>query len=223
MAKPQYSGPWQRIRPQILARDNGTCQINGPGCTTIATQVDHITPVHAGGAWYDPTNLRAACANCNNRRADNKPTEQWRTAKTRIVLVIGPPGAGKTTWVGDNKGPNDLVVDYDQLAGAIGGTPNPTHDAPHNPLHQPTSDARNAILRGLRQGKYIMGRAWIISSNPDAEGMFPYHRVQVVDPGRDEVIRRLEQAGRPARYRQLVDEWYARRRGEVTDDGSRPW
>ena len=133
MAKPQYSGPWQRIRPQILARDGGTCQIGAPGCTTIATQVDHITPVHAGGAWYDPTNLRAACANCNNRRADNKPTEQWRTAKTRIVLVIGPPGAGKTTWVADNKGPNDLVVDYDQLAGAIGGAPNPTHDAPLSP------------------------------------------------------------------------------------------
>ncbi len=223
MAKPQYSGPWQRLRPQILARDGGTCQIGAPGCTTIATQVDHITPVHAGGAWYDPANLRAACANCNNRRPDNRRTEQWRTAKTRIVLVTGPPAAGKTTWVGDNKGPNDLVVDYDQLAGAIGGTSNPTHDAPNNPLHEPTLDARNAILRGLRQGKYNMGRAWIISANPKAEEMFPYHRVVVIDPGKDEVMRRLDAAGRPLRYRQLVADWYATRQGEVTDDGSRPW
>jgi hypothetical protein len=223
MAKPQYSGPWQRIRRTILERDNQLCQINGPGCTTTATQVDHIRPVHNGGAWYDPNNLRAACATCNNKRADNRPTEQWRTARTRIALVIGPPGAGKTTWVEENKGPHDLVVDYDKLAGAIGGGAHPGQDAPTNPLHEATSAARNAILRGLRQGKFNVGRAWIISANPKAEEMFPYHRVVVVDPGPEEVKRRLTEAKRPARYRQLVDEWYAVRRGEVSDDGSRPW
>jgi hypothetical protein len=224
MAKPQYSGPWQRIRRTILERDGYLCQINGPGCTTTANQVDHIRTIHNGGAWFDPTNLRASCATCNNKRPDNRRTEQWRTAKTRIVLVIGPPGAGKTTWVEENQGPNDLVVDYDKLAGAIGGGAHPDQDAPHNPLHEATSTARNAILRGLRQGKYNVGRAWIISANPNAEGMFPYHRVVVIDPGLEKVLERLKVAGRPGKYQQLARDWYAKRNGgEVTDDGSRPW
>ena len=64
-AHPVYSGPWQRIRREILARDSHTCQVNLPGCTRHATTVDHITPISWGGEWYDPANLRAACAPCN--------------------------------------------------------------------------------------------------------------------------------------------------------------
>ena len=64
---PVYGGPWPRVRRAILERDGNKCQIRLPCCTTKATCVDHITPVLDGGAWYDPANLRAACAPCNNR------------------------------------------------------------------------------------------------------------------------------------------------------------
>jgi len=87
MAKPPYNGPWQRIRKQILNRDNYTCQIQTPGCTLKATAVDHIIPISKGGPPYDPQNLRACCQHCNNRRntkpkpAPTLPTEtpsrQW--------------------------------------------------------------------------------------------------------------------------------------------------
>jgi len=79
---------WRRLRPQIMERDGYMCQIRGPKCTTLATEVDHIIPWRAGGAMYDPDNLRAACSNCNKRRARRdgvgttnnnrpKPSREW--------------------------------------------------------------------------------------------------------------------------------------------------
>jgi 5-methylcytosine-specific restriction endonuclease McrA len=58
------------IRPAILHRDAGLCRIQWDrGCTTLATCVDHIVELDAGGAPFDPHNLRAACAYCNGRKA----------------------------------------------------------------------------------------------------------------------------------------------------------
>ena len=66
--KPQYSGPWKRIRLEVLQRDDNRCQIRAHGCTQVAEVVDHILPVSMGGDWYDKENLRAACSRCNNAR-----------------------------------------------------------------------------------------------------------------------------------------------------------
>ena len=80
MTKRQYSGPWATIRLKVLARDRGVCQIGGPRCTLRATQVDHIVPVSRGGSWWDTSNLRAACARCNNDRnrvALTKASRAW--------------------------------------------------------------------------------------------------------------------------------------------------
>jgi hypothetical protein len=220
MAKPQYSGPWQKLRKQILNRDAFLCQIGSPGCTHIATEVDHIVPVSQGGAWFDPLNLRAACFSCNNKRVDRKKSEQWRTARTRIVLVIGPPGAGKSTWVNEHKGERDLVVDYDSLAQALGS---PVGHGHSDSLHTATMSARNAVLNSLRKGAIDVGRAWIISSNPKAEEMFPYHSIMNVDPGRHEVEQRVRRGDRPEHFIELVRNWYEIRSGSKVLMSSRTW
>ena len=78
--KPWYGGPWKKIRLEILQRDDYRCQIKRPGCTGIADEVDHITPVSLGGAWYDHDNLRASCARCNNMRNIKRkaiPSRLW--------------------------------------------------------------------------------------------------------------------------------------------------
>ena len=219
VTKPQYSGPWRRIRAQVLERDGGLCQIRGPRCTTVATAVDHIIPVASGGAWFDPQNLRGACTTCNNGRIASQRNEAWRTARTRIALIVGPPGAGKTTYVNENRNPGDLVVDYDAIAVALGGD----HAlVGSDSLHGATMAARNAVLTKLRQGKLDVARCWLISANPRAEQILPYHSVVKIDPGIDAVLARLDERERGGEQARLVHEWYAVRSGTAPRSAHRP-
>ena len=233
---PAYRGPWPRIRRTILERDGHTCQIRGPRCTTIATHVDHIIPVNSGGPWWEPDNLRASCRNCNLTRVNRNPQDAWKQSTTHITLIVGPPGAGKTTHVKTHAKPGDLIIDYDQIAAALGGelaNPNhnpqtPQHIGGHTPsgnaLHKATMSARNALIKSLRQGKTGVKKAWIISANPKAESMFPFHEVVVIDPGRDVVLGQVKKAGRPSNWVQLVDQWYLSRGRQTSEqNNSRDW
>ena len=81
-AEPIYnSATWRKVRKLILERDGFVCQLRGPGCTIKATDVDHVVACRDGGAWYDPSNLRAACRQCNSRRARREvkrnPSREW--------------------------------------------------------------------------------------------------------------------------------------------------
>lgn len=213
MAKPQYSGPWQRLRKQILERDQYLCQIRAPRCTTHATQVDHITPVTDGGAWWDTNNLRAACKNCNLGRNTQSPTDRWQKAKTHITLVIGPPHIDKRSHI--NAKPGDLIIDYDELASALNvGGDNNTKGV--------VMAARRAILRELKLGRVNVTRAYIISSNPKAEEYFPYHTLQIVDPGKDETLKQLHSQRSTRQDRDRVEEWYKIRMGTGTQLKTKP-
>lgn len=57
----------ERIRKQVLIRDNYECQIRGDGCLLTANTVDHIHP-KAWGGRATPDNLRAACKPCNQAK-----------------------------------------------------------------------------------------------------------------------------------------------------------
>ena len=98
------------------------------------------------------------------------------------------------------------MVDYDAIAEALGGTASGT-------THAQVMAARNAILNSLRMGEVDADRAWIISANPTAESVFPYHTTVVVDPGRGVVLEAARQAGRDERWLLLVNDWYAARQG----------
>jgi hypothetical protein len=211
-----YDSAWERVRKLALERDGYRCRINGPKCETVANQGDHIVPVDAGGRRLDLNNIRASCGPCNSgRAARSKHREGWRRAATRIVLVVGPPGSGKSTLVSERAGPSDVVVDYDLLAEALGGGQHGSGKS------EAATKARGAVLTALRRGELDAPRAWIVSANPKAESMFPHHEVEVVDPGRVEVLRRCREAGRPGEWAGLVDDWYSARSGPV--GASREW
>lgn len=214
MARSVYSGPWPRIRLKILERDGYVCQVRGRKCTHAADQVDHIVPVIKGGSWWDESNLRASCQPCNLDRVDRSGQDRWQRAKTRITLVVGPPGAGKARHVADHRGTDDLVIDYEAMAEAMGGS------------HGAVMVARNAVLKSLRRGECDARRAWIISANPEAESVFPFHDRVVIDPGRDIVVgAQVETSSRPDSWLALVDDWYAARSGtgRVAVSASRDW
>lgn len=218
-ARRPYDHPrWPRVRRRILERDEFRCRIRGPKCESDAEQVDHIVPWEAGGAWFDEGNLRASCGPCNlGRAARAKHREGWRRSATWIVLVVGPPGAGKSTWVSERAAPADLVVDYDTIAQALGSQQTHDHES------DVAKVARGAVLTKLRRGELDVPRAWVVSANPEAERLFPHHEVVVVDPGREEVLRRCREAGRPERWVGLVEDWYRRRAGVEPVGPSRDW
>ena len=209
---------WRRLRPQILERDGYLCRVRGPKCEGKATEVDHIIPWQDGGALYEPSNLRAACNWCNVWRANRQKARYgWKRSKTHIVLVVGPIAAGKSTYVAEHSGPYDLVVDYDAIAQAL--LPGQPRDAGHK--HEVVNRVRGSLLTQVRRGEVKAGQVWIVSSNPEAESMFPYHEVVLVDPGRDEVMRRCHEE-RPASFTRLAEEWY-RKREQSQVVGIREW
>lgn len=76
-----YNARWRRVRGVVLERDGWLCRIGGPKCKVSATEVDHIVAWRAGGALYDPENLRAACEPCNRgrvyREVKRRPSREW--------------------------------------------------------------------------------------------------------------------------------------------------
>lgn len=62
----------KRLRYEILRRDNHTCRYCGGQAPDAALTVDHVTPVALGGT-DDPTNLVAACRDCNSGKSATPP------------------------------------------------------------------------------------------------------------------------------------------------------
>lgn len=200
MPKPQYAGPWRRVRQFVLERDGYRCQINGPKCTKVATEADHIVEVELGGSWFDPDNLRAACRPCNAGRSMATRMEAWRQGP-HITLVYGPPGAGKTTYVRERAKPGDLVVDYDAIAEAL-GSPDRQHT---ERIHGAVMAARGAVLTSIRQNRTGADAVWIISTNRRAVEVFPHHEAVYLNPGAD--VARERAHGRTASAMAAVDGW----------------
>lgn len=62
----------KRTRFEVLRRDNHTCRYCGASAPDATLTVDHVTPVALGGN-DDPSNLVAACKDCNAGKASTSP------------------------------------------------------------------------------------------------------------------------------------------------------
>lgn len=66
-------------------------------------------------------------------------------------LVVGPPGAGKNTYVEKNKKPQDMVVDLDQLVGITGDL-------------ESAKMVRDTMINGYNANESPSGDLWVIRS-----------------------------------------------------------
>lgn len=62
----------RRLRFEILRRDNHACRYCGACAPDVKLTVDHVIPVALGGS-DDPTNLVAACRECNAGKSATNP------------------------------------------------------------------------------------------------------------------------------------------------------
>lgn len=108
-AHPEHRTPWRRLRARVLA-EHPQCQAMSPPppgqpptpCHRPATEVDHIRPIALGGAFLDPSNLQALCAEHHEIkteldrraiRAAKQPATRPRRGQRRKRLARPPRDA----------------------------------------------------------------------------------------------------------------------------------
>jgi predicted kinase len=85
-----------------------------------------------------------------------------------VTIVVGPPGAGKSTWVRKRCRPGDLVVDVDALFEALSMQPEKSPGM--EDLLPFVLAARDAVLERLRQPSHVQ-RAYVITTMTDRQAL----------------------------------------------------
>ena len=85
-----------RERREVIERDGGVCQLGYPGCSYIATVVDHVVNLAAGGDRDDPANRQAVCAPCHNVKTERERLAGIKASATRRRDRLKRPSARST-------------------------------------------------------------------------------------------------------------------------------
>jgi len=125
-----------------------------------------------------------------------------------INVVLGPPVAGKSEHVKAHAKDGNVVVDYDLIAKAMGSRV--AHDSTGSVRIVALESRKTAIERILRG---LADDAWIIHTNPQPEALQAYvdagAKFTMLDPGKNEVLRRAKASERPASTVEAIEAWYA--------------
>lgn len=194
---------WQRLRWSVLLRDLFTCQMCGHAeADTSLLVADHIA-AHRGdeALFWDDGNLQCLCKTCHD---GEKQREEARGFTARpdwlprsavpVTIVCGPPMAGKSSHVAQHAGPDDVVIDLDQIACALAGIAF-THGWSRDRWLGPAIRRRNAMLADLSREDRAVS-AWLIVSAPSSDERRWWAdklggTVVLLDVPKDECLRRL--------------------------------
>lgn len=155
------STEWQILRQKAIVRAGGICEYileDGLRCHQFGNEVDHKLPREMGGP-DKLHNLQLLCKSCHSR----KTLQENRMDIPRLILVCGPPGAGKTTYVLEQKDPHDIVIDFDYLRAALLLSHPHQYEGFAVGL---TMAAREAIYRSLSSYATPGQRIWVIETAP---------------------------------------------------------
>lgn len=126
-----------------------------------------------------------------------------------ITVVTGPPCSGKSTYVAEHRAPEDIVLDLDAIAHAL-GYPD-THvdwSRPHAAVEAARA-ARTELLKAVLARSIV--NAWIIDAEPPAFLLKKYRAIGAdvvdLDPGRKVCIARAKAERTPDTVRRIRD-WY---------------
>lgn len=125
-----------------------------------------------------------------------------------ITVVVGPPCAGKSTYVTEHARSGDVRVDYDRIAQALGAEPS---HASTGSVRKVALIARRAVIRSILTG--LDDPSFIIHTRPTSEQIDSYNdagaRFVMLDPGKATCLSRAIADGRPESTSDVIDRWYA--------------
>jgi hypothetical protein len=213
-----YAGEaWQVFRLAVIATRGLRCE----HCGKPVTKASELTLHHI--IELTPENVRDVMISLNTENVlvvhhdcHNQMHQRFGYQPPKgTFIVYGPPLSGKTTYVREHKGRNDLVVDIDSLFAAV--TMLPALDKPDQLLPNVMAVQRTLLDNiKVRYGRWHS--AWVVGGYADR-----YRREQLADDlgaelifcdvSLEECVRRLEidetRRERRAEWRQYIERWFA--------------
>lgn len=110
----------KRTRFEVLRRDNHACRYCGAAAPEAVITIDHVLPVALVGT-DDPSNLVAACRDCNAGKASTSPSSETvadvsadaiRWAEARRVAALAMSTAARTRSARADVAANRPSVSY---------------------------------------------------------------------------------------------------------------
>lgn len=124
-----------------------------------------------------------------------------------LIVVTGPPAAGKTTYVAEHAKPGDIRIDLDHIANTLAGEGQGNHEHAAHILTVAKAARQAAIDSAIKQDCDV----WLIHTKPTAKQLDNYRSlgatIHTIDPGKDVVMKRCKEQ-RPRGSLFAAAKWY---------------
>ena len=146
-----------------------------------------------------------------HHRCHNKIHERWGYVRPKqVYLVYGPPCAGKSTWVRETAGPEDIVLDMDNIWQMI--SINDRYVKPGR-LKSNVFSIRDCILDMIRMRAGNWKNAYIIGGYPLAMDRTRLEQTMgceciLIYETKETCLARAEACGRVG-WKEYIEQWFA--------------
>ena len=130
-----------------------------------------------------------------------------------LHVIMGPPAAGKSTFVREHAAEGDIIIDLDHIANALAGKPMDNHEHTGDVLAVAKAARQAAIDTALTREATV----WLIHTNPSPKQRAEYEKhgaeFHTIDPGKQTVMARCKQQ-RPHGSAIAAAKWYDERKSK---------
>lgn len=224
------STKWQTLRHRLIVESGGVCASCGQIITDTSDLIVHhkieLTPdnYRDPSISLSPSNLEVLCWACHSKHhaAERDPLHM----RKQVFLVWGSPCSGKSTYVREQAGPDDIIVDLDLIYSSISFSPLHVHP---KSIQTVAFGVRNYLLDQIRMRSGRWQTAWIIGGYPrqrEREDLLCRLRADdiFIQASRQECEARARERDESIRDEMLraIADWWQAAQGMPSEAGGEP-